>query len=352
MSILVRCYADCLRRLIWPILLICPLTWLTLARQPKIEGSSAEMATAMGLWLHLPAMLLTAAAIAAILESWPLLSRGRPGAKHLERLPIGPLRGCGVAITAALLSLACGLIIIALCFDWVMQREGRDQSARAIAAAIPAEPDRAQNEFLDARMPAQSTLHFLLPDGLRVDSLQLRPQAVYLGSGEFEPTVIQVYADEQVLSLEPLSISGANEVLNLDFPSRQVQSLEIRALQYGSFQVSFPAGSIVSRSAREFPSWLNCMIAALSYLFPAALSLAVLCLVGRGTSYALSLALALVILLASSLAGLTPHSAALEAYSRSQWIPSASLGSTSLVSMASLAGLLLIAIPARLGGRA
>ncbi len=343
--------SDCLARLFWPVIILCPLSWAVLASRPEPRDASDLVGSSMGLWLHLPALLLSAAGIAAVLESWPLLSKEQPGSKHLRRLRIGPLQGCGLASIAGIIAMAAGLIVMALCFDLVARSEGKSEAARPIVRALPADADLDIPPALDRRQPARRSLSFSVHSTWESEGLDLRPHALLLERDSYSAMHVQVIGDGKVLNREPILISNSDELISLRFPSRPLRSLEIRALDFGDFRVSFPAGTVCSLSTEQHHSRINCILAALSYLLPAALSLAAICLLGRDCSKAVSLALALTVLVACTLADLTPNAAALQAYGRGEWIPSSGLGEESLLSLALIVTLLLIAIPFRSGVR-
>lgn len=336
--------AGCLRMTSGPFLVICLLAWAAVRAQPTMTGIGEGMASTSALWLHLPAILLAAIAIAAPLESWPLLSRDRPGNKQLRRLQVGPLQGCGMVAVASLLVLALTLSAAAVLFHWQMQNLGHSRAVHAISSAIASPEDQEL-----ALGPNQRSLRFSLEMDFIAGSLELRPLALLSARGSYRRTGIQILADGQILNQVPLQVEGSAELLSLNFAPRKLRDLEIRIADLGDIQVKFLPGSILAISAESYPSILNCLLAALSYLFPASLALASLCLLRTALSLPMALALALVVLLTCTLGGFTPNGLAIGAYSRGLWIPSAGLSRSSLASLAMLGGLLLAAalIPGR-----
>ena len=96
------CFGECLGRLVWPTVVLAALTaWIA----TDLGGSGDPRIDATATWLHLPAMLLSALTVGAVLDAWPLFSRDRPGAALLERLPNGLLDGCAVASLGGLTAL-------------------------------------------------------------------------------------------------------------------------------------------------------------------------------------------------------------------------------------------------------
>lgn len=338
MSILTTTAADCLRRTWGPFLVISAITFAALRSQPMPSGASQDMIGTLALWLHLPAILLSVIAMATPLESWPLLSLGRPGARHLRRLSIGPLQGCGQVAIATLLILALNLSIAGLLFDWQMQHQGLSRPAHAIAAAAPA-PGRG----VQVLGHVQRSGHYHFDANLIAGGLQLRPTASLGARDSYRPTFIQIFIDGQVLNENPLPVAGSADLISLEFAPRQLSDLEIRVTNPGDILLQFPRGSIQAISARSYPSALNSILAALSFLLPAGLSLATLILLRSTLNLPLSLALATAVLLACTLGELTPNSQAVQAYSRGLWIPSAGLAPASLRVVAVIAGLLCLA---------
>ncbi|MHC5064139.1 MAG: hypothetical protein ACYTG5_09210 [Planctomycetota bacterium] len=351
MILFTRNFLDCARRLAWPVLILCGFTWAVLASRSDTSAAEPALGSQMGLWMHLPALIICATAFAAALETWPLLSKNQVGRKQLGRLQVGPLQGCGAAISGAILALASALIVIGLCFELLASSRQGATAARAVSVAQAKQADLSAAAALDRRIPAMKTLGFTLQDDWEIFGLDLRPQAALLEPERYEPANIQVFGDGELLNGEPLLVSSSGELISLRFSPRRLRSMEIRALDFGDFRVSFPNGSIRALSAQEYSSWLNGLLAALSYLFPASLALGAICLLGRDCSKPVCLGLAAAILIASTLAELTPNSAALQAYSRGLWIPSSDLREACLLSLLLFLGLLVIAVPLRRGVR-
>ena len=81
MTILRTTFRAALCNLIGPTIVSLVLVALALEVAPPLREAALQQqaTTALSVWLHLPAMLLSLAAIATILESWPLFGRDRDG---------------------------------------------------------------------------------------------------------------------------------------------------------------------------------------------------------------------------------------------------------------------------------
>ena len=116
MKILSFACAQCLWRLRWAGAIAVSLVVAVLLAWPVPPGMGLEADRTAALWLHAPAFLLTAAALATAVDVWPLFARGRSGAEVVDRIQPGIISGCGMASAGALAALALWLSAVGAVF--------------------------------------------------------------------------------------------------------------------------------------------------------------------------------------------------------------------------------------------
>jgi len=286
------------------VVMVCTCLLLT-----RHDESSTEAEHLAGLWLHLPAFLLSATCLGAALEAWPLYSRGRSGEGLLLRLQRGPLAGCGAAASGTLAALAISLLLAGGVFQWMVH--SFDLVHQPVHARIAFATD---HPLLDNRNP---TVTLSTASQLSIKSLRLRP-AGYLASDDISAARIRVRADGSDVE-EWLSVIGGEVIIELK-PPRPVQQLSIERHPDSGVLLMFLEGSVWGQSDRTYGGLANCLLAILSYLMPTALALAVMAVGHRYLALPVGFAAGFATLCLSSLVELTPNNAAVRAFARGQWI--------------------------------
>jgi hypothetical protein len=327
-----------LRRLLVPFVAANAVAWLCLGSQPPLQGAGDDAAAVGRLWLHAPAFLLTIAAFAAALELWPLLSRERPGADLLRRLQPGPCDGCAAFAAGAWLALALALAATGAGFALMMRAHGFPTGhARAHVAPLPLQ-----------RVPVlggnQTVLQFDVPELGPVVGLRLNPRLALRDVEDYRPVDVRVSADGAPLHDGTLRFSGSNEHRDLTFPPRTLRRIELAAEPGSGLLLSFlERGSIETVGARAFGAIANAVLAALSYLAPAALLFACACAARRHLALPVSLAVGLALLIIGTLLELTPNTRALSAWAADRWLGTENLLAASGPCAAMIAGALGVA---------
>lgn len=300
------------------VLLVCAC--LLLGRGDETTTGSDHLA---GLWLHLPAFLLSATCLGAALEAWPLYSRGRSGANLLLRLHRGPLKGCGTAASGTLAALAVSLLVAAMLFQAMLHGFGLvHHPVRARVSFITDQPV-LDDRHLEVTLSTSSSLP--------IKSLRLKP-AGYLGSDDIGPARIRVRANGNDLSDGWFSMSGGEVNVELD-PPQVVQQLTFERHPDSSLFLVFLPGTVWGRSARTYGGVSNCALAILSYLLPTALALAVMAMGRHHLALPVGFAAGLATLGLSTLVELTPNNAAVRAFARGWWLPAEDLSGSTIRSL-------------------
>ena len=299
-------FLDCTARLSLPAILLLLLTALVTSTLDTLDGVAVD---STGMWLHLPAMLLSAVAIAAVLDGWPLFGRDRQGAALLERLPTGPLDGCGSASAGGIAAL--GLFLGAAGALFGAWTSDRTQVERRIT--LDADGQRAL-----AR--AGDELRLLLSEPTEIRAVKLRPRAFYPPGGVFEPVALEVALDGEVITGEPRAVLGLGQPLDLRFTPRVVSEIVLRSIGDAGPRLTLPDGSAVVFRTGRGSAVVNAILASLSYLYPAGLALLLACLLRRHVMLGVAIVLALAALLLATLTGFTPNGDAVHSYARGLWI--------------------------------
>lgn len=327
-----------LRRLLLPLVIANAAAWFCLSSQPPIAGAGEDAAAVGRLWLHVPALLLTVVAVTAALDLWPLLSRDRPGADLLRRLHPGPLDGCGAVAAGAWVALAAVLAPTGISFYGMLQAQGFP--ADSVRAHIALQP-REKFPLLGSALAA---LHFDLPPATVVDGLRLNPQAIVQDVTGYAPVDVEVVADGVRLVPQPVRFGGNYENIVLRFAPRVIESIELRTAPRASLALWFHASDSIEAFAPGARSLLaNAILAAITYLVPAALMLACACAVRAHLALPVSLALGAALLLIGTLFDLTPNAAAVTAFAADRWLGTENLLARSLPSVSMTVAVLLLA---------
>jgi len=326
------CFAIALRLLAGPfvavVVMTCTCMLLTLG-----DDTTTDADCLVGLWLHLPAFLLSATSLGAALEAWPLYSRGRSGEDLLLRLQPGPLNGCGAAALGTLAALTVSLMVAGTLFQWMLHRF--DPALQPVHARISFFTAQPVLDALHPKVTLQSSAN------LAMSSLRLKP-AGFVGSGDIKPALVRIRGDGTDLDESRLSMIGGEMTIELD-PPRSLQQLSFERDPGSSVFVVFLPGSVWGNSDRTYGALANCLLAILSYLVPTALALAVMALGRRYLALPVGLAAGLATLGLSTLVELTPNNAAVLAFARGWWIPAEALSGPTIRSVAAVGLVLLLA---------
>lgn len=327
-----HCFTAAIRLIAGPLIvvvvLVCACLLLTRGDEPSADGGHLN-----GLWLHLPAFLLSATSLGAALEAWPLYSRGRAGEDLLLRLQTGPLKGCGAAALGTLAALAVCLLVAGVSFQWMLHRF--DPVRQQVHARIAFDTDERVMDDRHPRVTLRSTRH------LAIRSLRLKP-AGYLGSDEIRPARIRILGDGTDLRGGWLSAIGGEMNIDLD-PPRPVRQLCIERDPDSSLILVFLPGAVWGCSDRTYGGIANCLLAILSYLLPTALALAVMAVGHRHLALPIGLAAGLATLGLSTLVELTPNNQAVRAFARGWWVLAEDLSGPVVRSLAGIGLVLLLA---------
>lgn len=306
-------FAECLRRLRWTLPLAALLAAAVVYGWPSLSGMGSDAQGTASLALHVPAFLVTAGTLTAVLEAWPLFARGRPGADYLVRLAPGPLGGCAAASAGALAALSLGLAAAGALFAGLLIVSGFTPPPLYTHYALSAE-----QTFLDAENPE---LHVTGPGDAILAAIELWPRSVVRRGGAFETTAVQVLADGEAIHDGWLELGGQLEPYRLSFDPRPIRRLVIRRAEGPSPPLLFGDDALHAVGATS-QSWvLGCVLGALSYLFPAALALALACLARQRLALPIVVVAVLAVLATSTLTDLMPNAGAVTDLSRGRWFP-------------------------------
>jgi len=329
MSIFWNSWQKTLKSLAPPLLVCLAVSVLIAALTPRSGAVSS------GSWLHLPALLLAAASLAAALDAWPLFSRGRPGRDWLERIENQPTHGCVAAALGSAAALGVSLAAVGVLFSCSLEFTEAAPRPLSLRVHYAAQTPRG------LLSPAQPVLRFQTHQGSAITRLVVRPTPIYL-PGQPLNVSLTIHGDGQVLHDGPLSNVGDRIDLAID-PPRSLKVIELRTQdgQGGALRVT-PA-DIEGLAPSSIPTWVNGLLAGLSYLLPAALGLAVMVLGHYRLAFPVNLITGLGFLLVATLADLTPNSLAISAFARGRWLGAEQLGVHTLLSLAGVGGVLALA---------
>ncbi len=327
-----HCFTLVTRLIAWPFIVVVVLLCLCLLAA-RGDESTTEVDNVAGLWLHLPAFLLSATCLVAALEAWPLYSRGRTGHDLLWRLEKGPLSGCGAAALGTLAALAVSLLLGGAIFQGMAH--SFDLTHQSVHARIRFTTDQP---VLDQQ---RSKVVLSTPNSLSIKWLRLKPSG-YLGAGPIRSARIHVVGDGRDLHEGWLTLAGGEVHILLD-PPRSVRQLSIERHPDSSLLLVFDGGTVLGYSTRTYGGLANCLLAILSYLLPTALALAVMAVGHRHLGLPVEFAAGLTTLSLSTLVGLTPNAAAVRAFARGHWLPAEDLSPTVIGSLGAIGLVLLLA---------
>lgn len=299
------------------------------------DESTTRVDHLAGLWLHLPAFLLSATCLGAALEAWPLYSRGRSGEGLLLRLERGPLSGCGVAALGTLTALGISLAVMGVLFEGLLN--SFDLVHQPVHARIGFVADRRVLDDEQAKVTLAAT------SDLPIKKLDLRP-AGHVGGEGIGPARLQIRGDGTALHAGWLEAMGGEMIVDVD-PPRFMKEVSVERHPDSRLMLVFGPGSVWGQSDRTFGGLANCLLAILSYLVPTALALAVMALGHRYLALPVGFAAGLATLGLATLVELAPNAAAVRAFARGQWIPAEGLSPAALGCVAGAALVLLLAYP-------
>ena len=303
------------KQLVLPLLGTLGIAWLGIAWQPPLQGGGAGSDAAARLWLQLPACGLAIAAVAAILEAWPLLCRDRCGATLVSRLQPRWAQGCVAAGAGALVALAGSLALSGVAFTGMLAAHGVDtdrvrQHVR-FESTVGAPVLDAQRRRLVFRARVTQTM----------TELRLTPLAFATERGEYRPAQLRITAGGRPLHDATLTIGGSGERLSITFPAQPVGEIEIEALPGSGLLLLLQPGAVEGLLAQAKSDALNAVLAALSFLVPAALALALGSLLRGRIGLPVAVAGGTALVLASTALAATPNGAAITAYAALRWLP-------------------------------
>ena len=281
---------------------------LWLAPRP-LSAADPEAALGAALWLHLPAFLIAASALALALELWPLATRERPGAEWLTRLRQGPLDGCGPVFLGVAMAAALWLAGTGALFAWLLQARGEPlRRARIEVGFTTPEP-----AWLDS-LRREVVLHGA--SDAPIETLILRPLAFLPPSRDLLPARCRVLADGVPLHGGELTVAGSRDSIQLTFPPRQVRALTIERTSQDGYALGFDAGAVLGLSATTRHPCANAALAAGSYLLPLGLALLVALALRRIAALPIALGAALAVLLGAVLFDWTSQGQAIASCAR------------------------------------
>lgn len=297
--------------------------------------SSNENTGSQGSWLHLPALLLAAAGLAAALEHWPLMSRERPGYAWLQRIENRPLHGCLAAALGSITALGLALATTGLAFTLLLSLT--DTAPAPLASRVLFQ-EQAGLKILSATQPV---LRFKTQQSTVVERLIIRPTPILL-SQDSASIALSIHADGEPLHEGFLSNFGDRIELTLT-PPRTVTTIELRQQPASSGAMFLPQEDIEGLASSAIPTWINGLLAGLSYLLPAALGFAVMILGHRRLALPVNFAAGLVVILVATLTEITPNSHAIAAFSQGHWLGSEPLGESVGLTLAATMSILAFA---------
>lgn len=269
-------------------------------------GSRAEV-----YWLHLPALLLGAAAVFSTLEDWPGFGRERRDGRWIRPHLRTPCGGCVSYSAAALIATAAALVATAAPFGWILAAARAAPAARAQLSLQPTTTDSGATVRLPESAPP-------------IDGLVLRPLLYRSLEAPIGAVRLRVLADGEALSDAPLEIVGSVERRRLQFEPRSVQTIEIVAeSDHGApVRLQFdPEHGVVAIAAQHRSFVANVILAMLTGLFPTALALGAACALRRWIATPVAMVVAGGVLLLTNVAGLTPQNDALRCAAEGRWLP-------------------------------
>ncbi|MBX3462024.1 MAG: hypothetical protein KF830_02550 [Planctomycetes bacterium] len=276
-------------------------------------------------WLHLPLLVAAAACAARAAAFWPLVAARRQGADLVARLQRGPLRGCGAAVAGALLA----QFVLTLPLATVFARWLGAPARAVVVVELPSPP----RPLLAAGQPP---LTFAL-GGRRLREVHLRPLAGP-PTGAFEPATVEVRCDGERIGTATLAESRQH--VRIAAPPRPVQTLELTHAG-GTVPLLFGPGSVTAVEAAERSAAWNGTTAAVVWLLPSFVALAVALLCGAHAALPTALTAAFGLLFVQTVGGAGPADAAVRALLRghwvgatvpfSAWLPSLAAGSLAMI---------------------
>lgn len=256
-----------------------------------------------GIWLQLPAFVAVLVCCITAIETWPTLSRNRRGVDWVMRATPRPLHGCAAAIVGALLALSCWLLPLTLVAAWTSPAPHAYRVATAASSPV--------------LEPKDSSIQFTGP-GTTCRELRLRPIAVTGIPGQGQAAQIQVDVGQSLLT-EPLIFAGGMQLARIPIDNRIVDEVVLRRVD-GDLPLVFPPGSVELVESEARSRLLNASLAMASYLFPAALALALATLAAPFAALPTNLALVIASLLVQTLGKLGPTSEAMTQLGRGRWL--------------------------------
>lgn len=329
------------RRLVLPVSAALALAVFT-AYDPKDVLSGAAAGTAidtLALWLHLPALLVTAFAIGIAIEDWPMFGRDRDDRDWVAHAVRSPWRGCVVVSAGVLVPLAVGLAAVGGGFALLTGAWHEGATPARIHIDLVESPDDPL-----ALAPNEDVLELQITERNAVASVILRPRVLYRAGDRLHAAPIHVEVDDGDVARARFELFGSGTRLEVPIrPPRALHSLRItRELGASGPAITFGPQSLELVLEQTRPRILNAACAAMSYLFAGMLGLAVSTLLRGRAASGISIAAGLGVAVSAVVAEFVPTAAAVRACAHGRWIFSEPLDGAVLISVG-LAALLFLA---------
>lgn len=292
-------------------------TWLIgvvlVATTPVNQRLGADRSA--GYWLHVPELLLVVAALAAMLDAWPPLSRARAGSDWLMRIRPGPLHASGWAAGGGLAALGLCLLASGVAFFVTEKAFGIDSGPvrrRVAFTALAARPYLAGS---------QTELHFATGARQPLADLELRPVEVFHPDVRTEEGTaqIRVLADGTPVHPGWLKCGSGSVELRLE-PPRRVRTLAVQRRDRTGPALRLTADAVIGLDGEAHSGLANCLLAALSYLSLGLLAAGALLLGQKHLVLPVNLALGLMAVVLAAMLDVAPTNAAVAAFARGRWV--------------------------------
>lgn len=321
------------QRLVVPTLLAIGFAWLA-TRSDEITAAVGG-ATAALAWIHVAALWLGGCGLLVLLDEWPVFDRERRERRWLTRIVGGPWQGCLAASAGAAVAVAIGLSITGAAFGL------------GISADAPAV--RAHVQILSAPLsmpPERGSAIVAIGSPLSATAIEVCAYVHHRPGDPVSAVELEILADGELLTPTPLESVSSSDRHRIEFAPRTIERLEIRRHEGSpALGVTVLPDRLTLASARSFGHAANVAIASLAYLVPLMLAMTFACvlrgLIGTAAAWFGTLAT----FAATSVLGLAPNIAAIDACVESRWVLAESFDSLGTLSVVGCAILLLLAIP-------
>lgn len=304
-------FVRCLRTASAPTLIaaLAGLLGSRLLRAPI--AAVADTAAADAPWLHLAVFTAAMACALTVTAFWPPFAARRAGSDWMLRLQRGPIAGLGAAIAGALAAQFVLALIVVLALGRLLHAP--DTAVAHVAVDPPAGALLAHEGH---------TIALTLPAPIDAVELQLRPIAGP-PAGALVPTRLDVFADGVRLptgtAAPDVAVEQSGELLHLTFPKRRLTTLRI-VQTAGNVPLLFNEGSVVAIAADPHPGTWNALIAALAYVVPTFVALALGVLCGRAAAAPTVQVVVASLLFVQTLGGAGPADDTFAGLMRGRWL--------------------------------